>query len=90
MHEAMQSPNHMAVSGPTSKRKRVAAPLGKINKRLMILTLCASILVGILSIEEMGSTRGKVLVLERRVFELQRLVFVFSHPAYHDVTSTNC
>lgn len=39
VHEAMQSPNQKEVTGPASQRKRVAAPLGKMDSnRLMILT----------------------------------------------------
>ena len=38
VHEAMQSPNHKEATGPVSQRKRVAAPGGTVNSRLMILT----------------------------------------------------
>ena len=38
VHEAMQRPNHKQVTGPVSQRKRVAAPGGKANSRLLILT----------------------------------------------------
>ncbi|XP_073001559.1 uncharacterized protein [Typha latifolia] len=38
LHEAMQSPKHRAAAPPASQRKRVAAPLGKLDKRLLMLT----------------------------------------------------
>ncbi|ONK73463.1 uncharacterized protein A4U43_C04F31780 [Asparagus officinalis] len=38
VQEAMQSPSHKKATGPSSQRKRVAAPLGKMNSKLMILT----------------------------------------------------
>ncbi|XP_020094583.1 probable serine/threonine-protein kinase cdc7 isoform X2 [Ananas comosus] len=38
LHEAMQSPNNKASTTPASQRKRVAAPPGKVDKRLFVLT----------------------------------------------------
>ncbi|OAY67534.1 Cell division cycle 7-related protein kinase [Ananas comosus] len=38
LHEAMQSPNNKASTTPASQRKRVAAPPGKVDKRLFVMT----------------------------------------------------
>ncbi|XP_059657653.1 uncharacterized protein LOC132304119 [Cornus florida] len=38
VQEALQAPNHEAVSRPTSKRKRVAAPPGKVDRKFVYLT----------------------------------------------------
>uniref|UniRef100_A0A5B6ZK22 non-specific serine/threonine protein kinase n=1 Tax=Davidia involucrata TaxID=16924 RepID=A0A5B6ZK22_DAVIN len=38
VQEAMQGPNHETVSVPASKRKRVAAPPGKVDRKLVYLT----------------------------------------------------
>ncbi|RWR86787.1 Protein kinase domain-containing protein [Cinnamomum micranthum f. kanehirae] len=45
VQEALQGPNHEAVRAPVSQRKRVAAPLGKLDRRLLYLSpmpLCSS------------------------------------------------
>lgn len=45
VQEALQGPNHEAVRAPASQRKRVAAPLGKLDRRLLYLSpmpLCSS------------------------------------------------
>ena len=45
VQEALQGPNHEAVCAPASQRKRVAAPLGKLDRRLLYLSpmpLCSS------------------------------------------------
>ncbi|XXG41925.1 hypothetical protein AAC387_Pa01g2291 [Persea americana] len=45
VQEALQGPNHQAVRAPASQRKRVAAPLGKLDRRLLYLSpmpLCSS------------------------------------------------
>ncbi|KAL6905346.1 hypothetical protein ACP4OV_002947 [Aristida adscensionis] len=38
LHEAMQSPNKNAPTAPVSQRKRVAAPLGSVDRRNFMLT----------------------------------------------------
>nr|XP_010919908.1 probable serine/threonine-protein kinase cdc7 isoform X2 [Elaeis guineensis] len=38
LHEAMQSPNQKAATVPASQRKRVAAPLGKVDRTVIMLT----------------------------------------------------
>ncbi|KAG6490203.1 hypothetical protein ZIOFF_051488 [Zingiber officinale] len=38
LHEAMQTPDHKGSTAPASQRKRVAAPLGKVERRLLTVT----------------------------------------------------
>ena len=38
LHEAMQSPNKNTVPPPVSQRKRVAAPFGNVDRKLVMLT----------------------------------------------------
>ncbi|XP_008794934.2 probable serine/threonine-protein kinase cdc7 [Phoenix dactylifera] len=38
LHEAMQSPSQKATTVPASQRKRVAAPLGKVDRTVIMLT----------------------------------------------------
>ncbi|XP_074574807.1 uncharacterized protein LOC141831349 [Curcuma longa] len=38
LHEAMQTPDHKGSTAPASQRKRVAAPLGKVERRLVTVT----------------------------------------------------
>ncbi|TKV94881.1 hypothetical protein SEVIR_9G325000v4 [Setaria viridis] len=38
LHEAMQSPNKNTVPAPASQRKRVAAPIGSVDRKLFMLT----------------------------------------------------
>lgn len=38
LHEAMQAPNQKRSTVPAAQRKRVSAPLGKMDRRLVMLT----------------------------------------------------